>query len=137
MSLPAWSVVTWSPVLMSLSEFTRNLSSFRCATVSTCGDPRADSCAGQMLLTASVDGRVVGLAFDWARTTMGAVAMVAPLSVVSNIVLVADGGVMLSDEEQALHLASAAIQSGWHRHAHTAFADVVEGLDAALCAPVV
>lgn len=117
MNVPVWSVVTWTPVLVSLAEFNRSLSRFSQLTLAKHhGHPESGADYGQVLWTATVDKRLVGMAWDWAAVAKGAVAMTDPLNILSNIVLYGRDRRILSDDEQKMHFATAVHGLPWQTH---------------------
>lgn len=114
MNVPVWSVVTWTPVLVSLTEFNRSWRRFRQLTLATHhGHPESGADYGQVLWSATMDKRLVGMAWDWAAVAKGAVAMTDPLHILSNIVLLDCDRRILTDEEQRLQLANAVHGLPW------------------------
>lgn len=117
MEVPVWSVVTWPPVLVALSQFNRSLCRFRQLTLAKLhGHADTGGDYGQVLWTTTVDKRLVGLAWDWAALAKGAVAMTDPMNVLSNVVLHERDGRILPDEQRMVCLATAVLTLPWQAH---------------------
>jgi hypothetical protein len=67
------------------------------------GDPLVPS-AGQTLWAAQADDGEAGMAWDWVEVAHGVVAMVDPMSVVTNLRLLGHAGEVLTAHEAALVL---------------------------------
>lgn len=117
MEVPVWSVVTWTPVLVSVSEFNRSLCRFSQLTLAKLhGHAETGADYGQVLWATTVDKRLVGLAWDWAALCKGAVAMTDPMNVLSNVVLHERDGRILPDEQRMVYLSTAVHTLPWQSH---------------------
>lgn len=121
MTIPAWQLITWKPVLATLPEFRRVLAQMR-----PLADPAAYTGAGvgsppgqrhgQALWAVTHRGYPLGLAWDWAEVHDDAVALCDPMNVLSNVRLVDDEGAPIPDAERIVHLNSAVHELGWQAH---------------------
>ncbi|WP_348754893.1 hypothetical protein [uncultured Aquincola sp.] len=116
MVVPIWSVVTWAPVLVTVSEFNRSMHRYRQLSLSKQhGHAQTGAEYGQVLWATHVCKRLVGMAWDWVAVSKTAVAMADPTNILSNVVLVGRAGRLLDDEERMLHLMSAVHALPWHQ----------------------
>lgn len=117
MVVPIWSVVTWAPVLLTVSEFNRSMHRYRQLNLSKQhGHAQTGAEYGQVLWATQVSRQLVGMAWDWVAVSKTAVAMADPTNILSNVVLVGRAGHVLDDEERMLHLMSAVHALPWHQH---------------------
>lgn len=125
MTIPAWQLIAWKPVLATLPEFRRMLAQMRPLgqPAADDGEERDDADAataarqGQALWGAWHRGEPLGLAWDWAEVCGNVVALCDPMKVLSNVRLVGEDGLLLSDAERIVHLNSAVHELDWQPHA--------------------
>jgi hypothetical protein len=115
-TIPAWQLITWKPVLTTLPEFRRAVARMR-----PLGDAAAEAARdglrqGQALWAAEHDGYPLGLAWDWAELRADVVALRDPMNVLSNVHLVDDEGAPLDDAARIVHLNSAVHELDWQAH---------------------
>lgn len=125
MTIPAWQLIAWKPVLATLPEFRRTLAQMRPLNepAAGIGDGRegvgavAAARQGQALWAASHGGEPLGLAWDWAEVRDQVVALCDPMKVLSNVRLLGDDGEPLGEAERIVHLNSAVHELDWQPHA--------------------
>lgn len=117
MPIPAWQIIAWDQVTTTVDEFDRAVTKLRHLATSVHGDD-ADSGLkhGQVLWGAEADGKMIGLAWDWAEVREDVIAMTDPMRVLSNLQLVAGDGSRLRESERLLHLNCAIHELRWQRH---------------------
>lgn len=124
MTIPAWQLMSWKPVLTTLPEFRCALARMR-PWVDTLGaaaegagavDPAGGRRQGQALWASTHQGQPLGLAWDWAEVRKDVVALSDPMNVLSNVRLVDEAGAPLGAAEQVLHLNSAIHELEWQAH---------------------
>jgi hypothetical protein len=119
-TIPAWQLISWKPVLTTLPEFRRALVQMRPLGESTTDGarwgPRPGSRQGQALWAMSHQGLPVGLAWDWAEVRDDVVALCDPMNVLSNVRFVDAEGAPLGDAERMVHLNSAVHELDWQTH---------------------
>lgn len=121
MTIPAWQLISWKPVLTTLPEFRRVLAHMRpfgdaAAEGVEQGGPRHGPRQGQALWAATLQGQPLGLAWDWAEVRRDVVALCDPMNVLSNVRLVDEEGALLCSAERVLHLNSAIHELEWQAH---------------------
>ena len=120
MTIPAWQLIAWKPVLATLPEFRRALAQMRPLAEPPAGRSVETATAarqGQALWAASHRGEPLGLAWDWAEVRDDVVALCDPMKVLSNVHLVGDDGAPLGEAERIVHLNSAVHELDWQPHA--------------------
>ncbi len=118
MTIPAWQLITWKPVLATLAEFRRTLVRMH-PLGEPAPQPRGGDAAvrqGQVLWAASHHGVPLGLAWDWAEVRRDVVALCDPMNVLSNVRLVDEEGAPLAEAVRMVHLNSAVHELDWQRH---------------------
>jgi len=112
-TIPAWQLISWKPVLTTLPEFRRAIAQMRPVgdpprkvRPAEDGPPRGPR-QGQALWAANHDGAPLGIAWDWAEVRRDVVALCDPMNVLSNVRLVDDDGEPLGEAERMVHLNSA------------------------------
>lgn len=105
MDLPCWHVLAWERVDLSTARFGRIVRHMRCLGVSVRDDPaQPDKQRGEVLWAADVEGLRLGLAWEWGEVCQGVVALVDPLTILSNARLVSDDGAPVGTDDLWLHL---------------------------------
>jgi len=116
-TIPAWQLITWKPVLTTLPEFRRALVRMRPLGAAAGTDRPADGPRhGQALWAATHHGDPLGLAWDWAEVREDVVALCDPMNVLSNVSLVDEEGELLDDAARIVHLNSAVHELDWQAH---------------------
>jgi hypothetical protein len=116
MNIPAWQVITWKPVLATVDELARAVSSMQHLGTSVHIDDEGEERRyGQMLWGAEIGGRRVGIAWDWADVREGVVALADPMKILSNVVLLERDGTVLDDGARVVHLNNAIHEMTWQR----------------------
>ena len=117
MTIPAWQLITWKPVLTTLTEFRRALARMRPLGPAACAErPPQGGRQGQALWAATHQGQPLGLAWDWAEIREDVVALCDPMNVLSNVTLVDTKGEQVDGAERILHLNSAIHELDWQAH---------------------
>ena len=117
MTIPAWQLITWKPVLTTLADFRSALARMRPLGLPGGGQrPPQGGLSGQAFWAAEHRGQPVGLAWDWAEVRQDVVALSDPMNVLSNITLVDSMGEHLDAATRLLHLNSAIHMLEWQSH---------------------
>lgn len=120
MTIPAWQLISWKPVLTTLPEFRRAMTQMRPLGEAGVGGPfcgpRSGPRQGQALWAVTHQGLPLGLAWDWAEVRDDVVALCDPMNVLSNVRLVDEEGAPLGDAERMVHLNSAIHELDWQAH---------------------
>lgn len=105
-TIPAWQVTAWQPVFTTTAAFRAALHEMRHlgTSVSNTTAFGAEPRSGQTVWGTTVDGRPVGIAWDWGEVCDGVVALSDPMMVVSNLCLLDDDGVCLDEDHRVLTL---------------------------------
>ncbi len=120
MSVPAWQVTTWNPVCLTPRQWSR--SSLRLKPLSA--SINIDSAGGgirhgQVLWAGDCDGELVGMAWDWRELRKDVIAMADPMMVLSNLRLLDEAGVEVSDSHRMICLNSAIYRLHWQEQLGT------------------
>jgi hypothetical protein len=120
-TIPAWQLISWKPVLTTLPEFRRVLAHMRPFCGAAVEDVEQDGAPhgprhGQALWATSLQGQPLGLAWDWAEVRQDVVALCDPMTVLSNVRLLDEEGALLGAAERVLHLNSAIHELDWQAH---------------------
>lgn len=121
MTIPAWQLISWKPVLTTLPEFRRAVRSMRPWGGAGAADPGAvrphlGPRQGQAVWAADLEGLPLGLAWEWAEVREDVVALCDPMNVLSNVRLVSAEGAPLGESERMVHLNSAIHELDWQSH---------------------
>ncbi len=120
MTIPAWQLISWRPVLTTLPEFRRAVRCMRPwgdLEIDGAGQPRVRPRRGQAVWAADHQGLPLGLAWEWAQVRGDVVALSDPMNVLSNVRLVSAEGTPIGESERMVHLNSAIHQLDWQAHA--------------------
>lgn len=98
-SLRAWPPLLWHAVSTRPAGF-RHLSTLVDAPAGTL---HGRAC-GQTIWAGTVDGAEAGMAWDWIEVATGVVAMADPMSVITNLRLLGEGGEVLTANAAAVVL---------------------------------
>jgi hypothetical protein len=119
-TIPAWLLISWKPVLTTLPDFRRAVRSMRPwgQEVDDLGGgrTRVGPRHGQAVWAADHEGLPLGLAWEWAEVREDVVALSDPMNVLSNVRLVSAEGTPLCDSERMVHLNSAIHALDWQAH---------------------
>jgi hypothetical protein len=113
MSIQPWQVVTWPLVLVNEKRFNALQRSMQALGVSQYPDPEAHLNYGQVLWGVGADDDRIGIAWDWAEVKAGVPAMIDPMTLATNAVLVTNDGQRLDDGQQLLKLHAAINRLNW------------------------
>jgi hypothetical protein len=113
MSIQPWQVVTWPLVLVSEKRFNALQRSMQALGVSQYPDPDAHLNYGQVLWGVGADDDRIGIAWDWAEVKTGVPAMIDPMTLATNAVLVRSDGHRLDGGQQLLKLHAAINRLNW------------------------
>jgi hypothetical protein len=114
MSIPAWQVITWPPVVTTMGEFAQLATRFRHLGTSVHVDESMQGLKyGQVLWGVEDGSSRIGLAWDWAEVRERVVAMADPMKVLSNVALRREDGVLVAERERLLHLNGAIHRWRW------------------------
>lgn len=119
MTIPAWQLISWKPVLTTLPEFRRAVKAMRPwgeAGAESPGAARPGPRQGQAVWAADLEGLPLGLAWEWAEVRADVVALCDPMNVLSNVRLVSAEGAPLGESERMVHLNSAIRELDWQSH---------------------
>lgn len=111
-NLPFWHVLSWEQVELPASQFSKAVRHMKCLGVSV-RDATPAHRKGEVLWGTDVSGRGVGIAWEWGEATDGIVAMVDPLTILSNVKLVTDDGLAICPDELLLRLNGAVNSLRW------------------------
>ena len=98
-----WSLRAWPPVLWQAARAS-GLRFHHLGTRITYFGDRRSGVSGQTMWGGSASDGEAGMAWDWVQISQGVVAMADPLSVVTNLRLVGDGGEVLTAFQAARFL---------------------------------
>jgi len=120
-TIPAWQLISWKPVLTTLPEFRRAVAHMRpfgeaAGEATEHGGSGCGPRQGQALWAATHQGQPLGLAWDWAEVRKDVIALCDPMNVLSNVRLVDEEGALLGSAERVLHLNSAIHELEWQAH---------------------
>ncbi len=115
MTIPAWQLISWKPVLATVPEFRRALVQMRPFAESD-GEAAPGRRQGQELWATTHQGQRVGLAWDWAEVCDRVVALCDPMGVLSNVTLIDEHGELLDEAARVVCLNSAIHELDWQCH---------------------
>ncbi len=116
-SLRAWPLLLWQAAGRVPTEF-HHLSTHVDSSVA--GTHRRAS--GQTIWAGVVAGSEAGMAWDWIEVAQGVVAMVDPMSVITNLRILGDAGEVLTSAEAALVLSGIVHALPWQAEVSRALA---------------
>jgi hypothetical protein len=114
-TIPAWQLISWKPVLATVPEFRRAVVEMRPFAESD-GEAAPNRRQGQALWAARHQGQLLGLAWDWAEVCDHVVALRDPMGVLSNVSLVDEQGELLDEGARIVCLNSAIHELDWQCH---------------------
>lgn len=119
-SIPAWHVTAWHPVFTTMAALDAAMVDMRhLGTSFTDGtDPKSSRC-GQTVWGTVVDGRPIGIAWDWGEVCEGVLALSDPMLVVSNLCLLGQDGLCLDDDHRVMNLNTLIHQLPWQEAVQT------------------
>ncbi len=124
---PAWTLRAWPPVYRAAAQPIPCAFEHRSTRVfDDDGEPAQRS--GQTMWVWGTDDGDIGVAWDWVEGARGVVAMRDPMSVLTNLKLIGDGGEVLTAWQSARHLNEIVFMLPWQREVRRA----LQGQDAAL-----
>ncbi len=98
-----WSLRAWPPLLWQARE-SAPVEFHHLGTRVMVAPGPSQRVAGQTIWGGSVAGTDAGMAWDWVEIASGVVAMADPMSVITNLRIVGDGGEVLTAQAAALYL---------------------------------
>jgi hypothetical protein len=110
----AWSLRAWPPLLWQAGEPALARFHHLSTRVATMAE-HAGVPAGQTVWAANAADGDAGMAWDWVQITRGVVAIADPMSVVTNVRLIGDGGEVLTAQEAARFLNELVHKLPWQR----------------------
>lgn len=114
MNVPCWHVLTWKRIEVSATQFSNAVRHMRCLGISVRDDEAMPAKRrGEVVWSTNVKGHELGVAWEWGEVSDGIVAMIDPLTILSNVELVADDGSPMGSDEFILHLNSAVNRLPW------------------------
>jgi hypothetical protein len=114
MTVPAWHVISWNPVVTTVAAFEREVSKLRHLGTSVHGEESESGLRqGQVLWGVNESAYEIGIAWDWAEIREDVVALSDPMKVLSNVMLVDDDGICLDESRRLVHLNSAIHELRW------------------------
>ncbi len=126
MSIQPWRVVTWSPVVATLDSFCQAVPHMRQLAMTVHPGSEDGLSCGQVLWGTDAANDAIGIAWDWAEVNHGVVAMVDPMTLASNVVLVASDDSRLVSEEQLLEMHWAIHRFDWQTEIATRISGLCE-----------
>ncbi len=112
MNIPAWHIVGWPAVDLSIEQWT-GLSGFQLVGHSSRLDEEGRRSGSTLWAAKAAAGRV-GLAWEWCELQSNVVVMSDPMSIMSNVVL-RDEERKTNEFERILHLNNAVYQLPWQK----------------------
>lgn len=100
---PAWIVYAWPRILCEAERAPRLHFAHLSTRVLVTGDAEHPA-LGQTLWTGESDSGAAGVAWDWIRLPEGVVAMVDPMSLVTNLQFLSPAGEVLAPMQSVLQL---------------------------------
>lgn len=115
MNLPCWHVLAWRRVEVTPTEFSKAVRQMRCLGVSVRdGDTsRETGRQGETVWGGDFHGHKIGLAWEWGEVSEGVVALVDPLTILSNVSVITDDGVAFGSGDLILQLNCAVNALKW------------------------
>lgn len=114
MNLPCWHLLAWKRVEVTAAQFSKAVRHMRCLGVSIReGESTRTRRLGETLWGVDLHEGTIGIAWEWGEVSEGIVALVDPLTILSNVCLVTDDGVSISSDELILHLNCAVNNLRW------------------------
>jgi hypothetical protein len=105
MAIPSWHIVTWPAVVAQVDDWRTWADRFRHFGTSVEDDDEFPGLKrGQAVWGLSVDGRRIGLAWEWREVRANVVAMDDPMVVLANVELQDSAGHCLHDGPRLLAL---------------------------------
>jgi hypothetical protein len=114
MTIPAWQVISWSPVVTTVPAFEREIAKLRHLGTSVHAEESDEGLRqGQVLWGVDEAAYAIGIAWDWAEVRHDVVAVADPMKVLSNVTLVDEDGVCLEESRRIVYLNSAIHELHW------------------------
>ena len=124
MAIPAWAVVSWPEVFATVQELEEVVQHMRPLGQSLeHGSDDTPHRHGQAVWGCSINGRKIGIAWDWAEVMSSVVALKDPTRVISNVILTDSEGRMLDDNTCMLELNGAIHGLPWQEQVLPCAAD--------------
>ena len=121
MNVHSWQVFTWPTVRAKVPELINVARSFRHLGTSLQLDANSpELCSGSTVWGADVNGKRVGIAWEWVAVRPRVVAMGDPMMLLANLDLVNNHGDALPDSQRLLRLHQVIFCLPWQHAVHTA-----------------
>lgn len=105
MFMHSWQIVTLPKFRVTSTRLIRSVSDFKpWGTSEDIGSPSPDTCRGSTVWGATFKGESVGLAWEWVSVRPGVIAMGDPMTILTNLEIVAGDGTNLQHSEKLLKL---------------------------------
>ena len=109
-------VAQWPAATVTLEQLERAASRLQpIAGLELPGRKRPSRRRGQALWATHVDGRPIGLAWEWVQVDESTVALTDPMRVLTNLILARADGRMLDDDESLLRLSGVIYTLPWQQ----------------------
>lgn len=116
---PAWTLRAWPPVYRCAGEPLADAFEHRSTRVFDDGDAAAPA-RGQTMWVWPTDDGDVGVAWDWVEVSRGVVAMLDPMSLLTNMKLLGRSGEVLTAWQATRHLNKIVFTLPWQREVRRA-----------------
>ena len=121
MTIHSWQVFTWPTVRAKVPELINAARSFRHLGTSLQLDAsNPELCSGSTVWGADVNGKRVGIAWEWVAVKPRVVALGDPMMLLANLDLVNDLGDALPDSQRLLRLHQVIFCLPWQNAVHAA-----------------
>ena len=127
MTVAAWKIVAWPRVSTPLVNWQHTLKRLRpLGTTVLCGSHPNRLREGQQVWGASIEGSMIGIAWDWREVMPSVLVMSDPMSIVTNATLVDEEGTPVDQAVHLMEMNAAIYQLPWQARAMACAAQVVQ-----------
>lgn len=121
MNIHSWQVFTWPTVRAKVPDLIHALQSFRHLGTSLQLDAsNPELCSGSTVWGCDVNGKQLGIAWEWVAVKPRVVAMGDPMTLLANLELVDDDEERLPDNQRLLRLHQVIFALPWQHCVHDA-----------------
>ncbi len=121
MTIHSWQVFTWPTVRAKVPELINAARSFRHLGTSLQLDAsNSELCSGSTVWGVDVNGKRLGIAWEWVAVKPRVVALGDPMMLLANLDLVNDRGDALPDSQRLLQLHQIIFCLPWQHDVHAA-----------------